>query len=145
MRCPGCDADPMAPHNGKGDCAPKRRGRRPRVLITGSRTWPDPMLVASALQDVLDHFGPFVLVSGACPQGADALAEQWATYRGLEVERHPADWSTHGRRAGFVRNAEMVKAGADLCVAFIRDHSKGATMTADLAQKAGIPTWRFRQ
>jgi hypothetical protein len=54
---------------------------------------------------------------------------------GLSVEAHAADWDREGPAAGPVRNAEMVKAGADLCVALHRSisASKG---TKDCVRKA---------
>lgn len=117
-----------------------------RILVTGSRDWPDSEAVDTAIQNAIgSKWGPHTVVHGACPTGADAQADHWALYRGLAVERHPADWKTHGKRAGFLRNAEMVALGADVCLAFIRNGSKGATHTADLADKAGIPVRRFTQ
>lgn len=113
-----------------------------RVLITGSRSWDDSVCIREALRKAYLEIGPFVLVSGNCPHGADALAETLTETAGLPIERHPADWGAHGKRAGFLRNAQMVSLGADVCLAFIRDGSKGATMTADLAEKAGIRTIR---
>lgn len=111
-----------------------------RILITGSRTWDDRETILDALAEHT-KFGD-VLISGACPQGADRLCEDlW--YEGGAIERHPADWNKHGKRAGFIRNSEMVNLGADICLAFIRDGSKGASMTANLAEKAGIRTIRF--
>lgn len=113
-----------------------------RILITGSRTWADTTIIRRALASV---WAPStVLVSGACPKGADALCEAcWTHWQG-RVERHRANWDRDGRRAGFMRNAAMVAACADLCLAFIRDESRGASHTARLAQEAGITTRIFR-
>lgn len=114
-----------------------------RILITGSRDWRDWVTIAEAF----DGFGLVdddnTVVSGACPTGADYICEVQANDLHWTVERHPADWSRLGKRAGFVRNAEMVELGADVCLAFIRNGSKGATHTANLAEKAGIKVVRY--
>lgn len=118
----------------------------PRILATGSRTWTSYHWLAHSLRTVLEHVGPFVLVHGACPRGADQMASEWAGIfagHGVVEERHPADWEALGKRAGFARNAHMVSLGADLCLAFIHDRSRGATHCADLAEKSGIKTQRF--
>jgi hypothetical protein len=112
-----------------------------RVLVTGSRTWTDRAAIRDGLAAVWGA-GDRVLVTGACPTGADALAEAcWRAWGG-QVETHPADWDTHGRAAGPRRNAEMVGGGAEVCVAFIRDDSRGASHLAGLAEAAGIPVDR---
>jgi hypothetical protein len=114
-----------------------------RVLVTGSRAWTDTQTLTSALDD-LRHVRPadLLIVHGACPQGADAIADQWARRWSVTVERHPADWARLGRRAGMDRNTAMVNSGPALCLAFIRDHSPGATHCAAAAEAAGIPTIR---
>lgn len=109
-----------------------------RVLITGSRTWTDRDMIRQHLMTIAHH--DIVLVHGHCPKGADKIADDIATFYKIPVERHPADWDTYGRRAGYVRNAAMVALGADLCLAYIHNKSKGATMCARLAEMAGIDT-----
>lgn len=119
-----------------------------RVLVTGSRDWANAWQLEFQLRIACAKYLPsaIVIVHGDCPSGADRLAAEWATRHGLTAEPHPADWRPGGvfdRAAGFKRNAEMVALGADVCLAFIRNGSKGATHTADLAEKAGIPVRRF--
>lgn len=119
-----------------------------RVLVTGSREWRDEQVIADALLDVWhdavqDGAPGIVVVHGACPRGADAMAAAWCAEHGVPAEAHPADWALLGRRAGFVRNAAMVELGASVCLAFIRGGSRGASHTAGLAAAAGIPVRRW--
>jgi hypothetical protein len=113
-----------------------------RVLVTGSRTWTDTEAITQALDRLhAQHAAALRVVHGANPRGADAIAQAWADAHGVPVETYPADWST-GRSAGPARNAAMVATGPELCLAFIADHSRGATDTADRAEHASIPTHR---
>lgn len=122
-----------------------------RILVTGSRTWTDKATIASAISGYLRSIGttiggafPFPIVVHGGARGADQLAERVARDWGWTPECHRADWDRHGRSAGYRRNAAMVELGASVCLAFIHRHSPGATHTADLAQRAGIPTYRYR-
>lgn len=113
-----------------------------RLLTTGSRDWDRVDIIRSALHWAFEKLGggEIVLVSGACPTGADKLAEDFWESLGQPIERHPANWKYNGKRAGFMRNQHMVNLGADLCWAFINDNSRGATHCAEAAEKAGIET-----
>jgi hypothetical protein len=90
------------------------------------------------------------IVHGDCPTGADSIAQDWALFphgfADVTVlnEPHPAQWAKYGKPAGFVRNAEMVSLGADICLAFIKNNSRGATHCSLKAQEAGIPTEVYR-
>jgi hypothetical protein len=120
-----------------------------RILVTGSRDWTDMDLIRGNLATAVYQNVPAVIVHGACPSGADAIASWWIRQHriiGLTEEAHPAQWRPNGvldRGAGFQRNAQMVALGADVCLAFIKDGSKGASHTARLAEKAGIPVRRW--
>jgi hypothetical protein len=108
-----------------------------RILLTGSREWTDEKTIRQALTE---RYNPdAVLVHGACPQGADAIADRIWRQLGGTPERHPADWRTYGLAAGGIRNAHMVKLGADICLAFRLDGSPGTGDCMRRARKAGIP------
>jgi hypothetical protein len=109
-----------------------------RILVTGSRNWTDARVIYDALQELWRQNPSAVLVSGACPTGADNIAEQaWMSFGG-KVERHPAIWSV-GKKAGPIRNQYMVDLGADVCLAFPLPDSRGTRHCMAAADRAGIP------
>lgn len=110
-----------------------------RVLITGSRWLKRRSVIAKAFaKHVFED--DIVVVSGACPRGADAMCEEFAHSRGYEVERYPADWAEYGKGAGMLRNQEMVDTEPDLCLAFPTKNSVGTYDCIRRAKKAGIET-----
>jgi hypothetical protein len=117
-----------------------------RILITGSRDWKDRVVIANAIRQAwIDADKPYrvTIVHGGA-RGADYIAGEFGKRMRFDVEVHEADWSA-GKRAGYIRNQKMVDLGADICLAFIRNESKGATMCAKLAEDAGIPVKYWRE
>ena len=108
-----------------------------RVLVCGGREWTDH----TAIMQRLALIGPGnTVVHGAC-RGADTLAGAVAHILGMEVEEYPADWSRHGKKAGILRNLQMLDTNPDLVIAF-HEHlgeSKGTGHTVMEARRRGIP------
>lgn len=115
-----------------------------RVLVTASRHWDDWELLDFVLCSVAGPYLPDVTIIHGNYGRGDQMADDWALIHGLVPERHDPDWAQFGRKAGPIRNAEMVQAGADVCVAFIKNASRGATGCSDLAEAAGIKPMRYR-
>lgn len=128
-----------------------------RILVTGSRDWPDREAVSQVLNETAEQYGRITVVHGACPSGADLYACQWVTAMrvirsGHTEEKHPADWERLGKHAGPIRNQQMVNAGAALCIAFPYGKSPGTRDCMHRAKLSGIrvidlgtdrpnPTW----
>jgi hypothetical protein len=115
-----------------------------RLLVTGARVWDDYVLLYNVLDRYRDEHPDLVIVHGACPKGADDLAEEWAIYSGTPTEPYPANWNLHGKSAGHIRNKEMVDTKPDSAVAFIKGESRGTKNCLSHIQKAGIPYEIFR-
>jgi len=115
-----------------------------RVLVTGSRDWVARTTIWNALHSELIQFPDGIIVVHGAARGADDIADRWAwgmRQAGwpVSVEAHPADWNTHGKRAGVVRHQEMVNLGADVCHAFPLGDSVGTRHCMARALAAGIP------
>ena len=118
-----------------------------RILITGSRDWTDRSAIIGSIAQVGEKSGVLpqdvTIVHGHCPTGADAIADEMAHALGCQIERHPADWATHGKAAGPIRNAHMVSLGADICLAFPLGASRGTRNCMRMARNAGIPVVEY--
>lgn len=118
--------------------------RQYKVIVAGSRTATGPSIY-SLLERKLDSIlknksvtHDIVIVSGTA-RGADLLGEQYAKSRSFQVARYPADWDQYGKRAGYIRNAEMAT-DADALVALWDDESKGTKHMIAIANQMGLPT-----
>ena len=84
-----------------------------RVAVIGSRRFPNPEVIVAYVSNLP---ADTILVSGGA-EGTDTIAEQAARARSLSVEIYAADWERLGRKAGPIRNQQIVEA-SDLVVAF---------------------------
>jgi hypothetical protein len=125
----------------------ERRTRDPivrmRTRAADDRLWGCSQLGHDVLRRLIDRYGrEFVIVHGDATGGDESFGRT-AKGLGLAVEPHPADWDRLGKGGGPKRNAEMVAAGAGLCIAVHRFvfNSKGTKDCARRAAEAGIPTY----
>ena len=101
------------------------------LLVCGGRTFADREKLFSIL-DAAHAANPIEYLVHGCAPGADTLADEWAKARGVPVEKYPALWDVHGRKAGPIRNQLMLDDGQpDIVVAFA-----GGIGTADMVRRA---------
>ena len=108
-----------------------------KILICGSRHFNDYDKLAKELESIVRPEWKTVIHGGA--KGADSLGGLWAQANGFEVQVFPADWDTYGKKAGPIRNQEMLKQNPDLVVAFLAPNSRGTKHMVSIAEKAGVP------
>ncbi len=100
-----------------------------RYLVCGGRDYTNGHKVALILGALLKP-GDVVIQGGA--RGADTLAKTAAVVMGIDIEEFTADWESHGRAAGPIRNKRMLDEGKpDRVIAF-----PGGKGTANMVRQA---------
>ena len=102
-----------------------------KVAVVGGRDFTDYLRMAKILNPV--KYKIQYLVSGGA-KGADQLAELYAKAYKVRIKIFDADWDTYGKKAGFLRNQDIVKE-ADIVIAFWNGKSKGTRHTIELAKE----------
>lgn len=106
-----------------------------RLIVCGGRDFHDYYRLCN-IMDRLAAIRPIEVVFHGNARGADSLADRWCRERGVKVFPVPAQWAKHGRRAGPIRNQQMLGQGIDLVVAF--PGGKGTEDMVGRAHKAGV-------
>lgn len=113
-----------------------------RILVCGGRDFRDRQLLVDTLNQIVKP-NDQIIHGGA--KGADALAHAYTNYWSrfhfedaqlATPEVYPAQWNLYGKRAGPIRNQQMLDTGIDLVVAF--PGGRGTYDMARRAKKAGV-------
>ena len=118
---------------------------RMRVLVCGGRDFNDYELLRATLDRILNpnnlslaYQAGIELIHGGA-RGADTWADYWAVNNYVPIHEYKANWDKYGKRAGYIRNKQMLDEGKpDLVIAF--PGGKGTQMMVKLAKEAGVET-----
>jgi hypothetical protein len=109
------------------------------VLVCGSRGWDRPDIIRERLKTL--PLGVEIIHGAA--RGADQMAASIAHSLGIPERAYVPDWHHQGRRAGVLRNIEMLEQDPELVLAFWDGESTGTAHTVYEARKRGIPVEVF--
>jgi len=107
-----------------------------KVIIAGGRDFDRYLILKLRCDRLLRNLDNIEIVSGTA-KGADKLGEIYASEKGYEIKRFPADWDNYGKAAGFLRNRDMAKY-ADYLIAFWDGESRGTKNMIDEATDRGL-------
>lgn len=111
------------------------------VIVSGSRRIWNEKVIEDA---IIESGFPIDVIIHGDARGVDRLAGEWAIKRNIHTVVFKADWNEHGKRAGPIRNAEMVKYAAESCkdggalVAIWDGESKGTFNAIYQAHRKGL-------
>lgn len=106
-----------------------------KLAIIGSREFQNYSIMIKELDPLKSKLT--LVVSGGA-KGADSLGEKWAKGNNIPTLIFPANWEKYGKRAGFIRNEDIIK-NCDCCIAFWNGKSPGTKHSISLCEKYDKP------
>ena len=115
------------------------------LAIVGSRSIDDKFNVFDIIHKYVNylvykknvHHDKIVIITGGA-KGVDSIAEEYANRNGLDCLVIKPDWYKYKKRAGMLRNYNIVKY-ANSVLAIISNKSKGTLNSINIAKKKNIP------
>jgi hypothetical protein len=108
-----------------------------RILVTGGRDNYDWLTIERA---IFDHCKQGDVIVHGAASGADSIASQLVRYNPdfFDEDPFPADWDTHGKAAGGIRNQAMLDSGIQGALVFA-----GGNGTADMVRRLQVANVKF--
>ncbi len=128
-----------------GECLPHRGMSAGEIEADTARAVRQRNIVKRRLYELCDEYGCWqapdaygnqlpgdILIIHGGAKGADRIADEWAVVNWTLLEEYKADWDTHGKAAGAIRNRQMIIEGKpDVVLAF-----PGGPGTANMVKQA---------
>jgi hypothetical protein len=102
------------------------------LAIVGSRNLTDKKLFLKHVNLWIEKYGKMDIIVSGGAKGADTLAREYSLENKIPFEEYHADWNTYGKKAGPIRNTQIV----NLCNYILAFPSKKGKGTQDIIKKA---------
>lgn len=113
-----------------------------RLLVCGGRNFDDVEFATHVLCTIHNKYKIDKIIEGEA-RGADTIAKYWSEEFIGPPEGYPADWSTYKKRAGPIRNKQMLDEGVpDVVLAFAGE--RGTADMVSQAEKRDVPVWNCK-
>lgn len=117
--------------------------RNVKLVIVGSRTFNDYRLAENIINHIAVEYGyKYIEIVSGGARGADAIGERYADNNGITKKIIPVDWNRWGKRAGFIRNVDIID-NCDICICFWDGENHGTKHDIDLCVKKHKPCFIY--
>lgn len=95
-----------------------------KIMVSGPRDCTNREWVYAVLTEAIkDHGDDWEIWEGGA-NGVDTFARAFSWAHCKKPRTFTANWKLHGKKAGPIRNQEMVDAGPDICIGFLAECSR---------------------
>lgn len=108
-----------------------------KVIIAGGRDYTNFQQLTLTMDALLKYKADVTIISGGA-RGADSLGERYAKLRGYACIVIKPDWDKYGKRAGYLRNDDMLGV-ASAAVCFWNGISRGTSHMINITTRSGKP------
>ena len=112
------------------------------IVICGNRSFNNYDYLKECMDEIVKDIDDDIEIVSGRADGADTLGEKYAMEKGYGLVFYPARWEKYGKKAGPIRNKQMVDYAKDhngMVVAFWDGKGSGTRSTINFAKRSNVP------